>query len=131
MKKIFVIILFAFLILLPVNSKENSDAEWERVAPNNYVYKDTIAGTEGFYGYSFMLKSYNKGQYEPINGRQVLYTLGMYEINCLKHSYKIGTLDSYDDDGDFVNGDYNKYAQFQPIVEGTAIDVMASRLCRI
>ena len=55
----------------------------------------------------------------------------MYEINCLKHTYKIGTIDSYDDEGDFVNGDYNKYAQFQPIVQGTAIDVLASRLCKI
>ena len=131
MKKIFALILFAFLILLPVSSKENESAEWERVAPNNYVYKDTIAGTDGFYGFSFLLKSYNKGQYEPVNNRQILYTLGMYEINCLKHTYKIGTIDSYDDEGDFVNGDYNKYAQFQPIVQGTAIDVLASRLCKI
>ncbi len=131
MKKIFTLILFAFLILLPVSSKENESSEWERVAPNNYVYKDTIAGTEDFYGFSFLLKSYNKGQYEPVNNRQILYTLGMYEINCLKHTYKIGTIDSYDDEGDFVNGDYNKYAQFQPIVQGTAIDVLASRLCKI
>lgn len=131
MKKIFTLILFAFLILLPVSSKENESSEWERVAPNNYVYKDTIVGTEDFYGFSFLLKSYNKGQYEPVNNRQILYTLGMYEINCLKHTYKIGTIDSYDDEGDFVNGDYNKYAQFQPIVQGTAIDVLASRLCKI
>ena len=131
MKKIFTLILFAFLILLPVSSKENESSEWERVAPNNYVYKDTIAGTEDFYGFSFLLQSYNKGQYEPVNNRQILYTLGMYEINCLKHTYKIGTIDSYDDEGDFVNGDYNKYAQFQPIVQGTAIDVLASRLCKI
>ena len=131
MKKIFTLILFAFLILLPVSSKENESSEWERVAPSNYVYKDTIAGTEDFYGFSFLLKSYNKGQYEPVNNRQILYTLGMYEINCLKHTYKIGTIDSYDDEGDFVNGDYNKYAQFQPIVQGTAIDVLASRLCKI
>ena len=131
MKKIFTLILFAFFFFLPVSSKENESSEWERVAPNNYVYKDTIAGTEDFYGFSFLLKSYNKGQYEPVNNRQILYTLGMYEINCLKHTYKIGTIDSYDDEGDFVNGDYNKYAQFQPIVQGTAIDVLASRLCKI
>ena len=39
--------------------------------------------------------------------------------------YKIGVIDSYAEDGSFVNGDYNKYAKFRPIVLGTAISNVA------
>ena len=113
---------------MPVMSVESE--EWEHIAPNNYVYKDGINGLENIYGYSFLLKAYNKGQYEPINGRQILYTLNQYEINCAKRTYKIGFMDSYDDEGDFISGDYNKYATFQPIVEGTAVYEVSKKLCR-
>lgn len=106
------------------------DVNWKRVAPNNYIFQDGIMGTENMYGFSFLLKSFNKGQYEPINGRQILYTLNQYEINCAKRTYKIGFMDSYDDNGYFISGDYNKYAQFQPIVEGTAVSEVAKKLCR-
>ena len=130
-------ILVIFLILLAISgislaqASKDDQTNWEKIDVNSYVDPDGITGTENFYGYSFLLKSYNKGQYEPVNNRQVFYTLGRYEINCLKHTYKIGIMDSYDEDGYFINGDYNKYAQFQPIVQGTAIEVLASRLCRI
>lgn len=128
MKKLFLLFILFIFCTMPVMSKESE--EWEHIAPNNYVYKDGIIGLENMYGYSFLLKSYNKGQYEPVNGRQVHYTLGQYEINCAKRTYKIGVLDSYDENGGFINGDYNKYAQFQPVVEGTAIYVMTTKLCK-
>lgn len=128
MRKIWLLVILFILFVLPVWSKETSD--WEHIAPNNYVYKDGIMGLENIYGYSFLLKSYNKGQYEPVNGKQVHYTLGQYEINCAKRTYKIGVLDSYDENDIFINGDYNKYAQFQPVVEGTAIYVMTTKLCK-
>ncbi|MBP3846263.1 hypothetical protein J6I39_00790 [bacterium] len=128
MKKLWLSILLFILLIIPAAGKDNSD--WEHIAPNNYVYKDGITGLENMYGYSFLLKSYNKGQYEPVNGKQVHYTLGQYEINCAKRTYKIGVLDSYDENDIFINGDYNKYAQFQPVVEGTAIYVMTTKLCK-
>ena len=114
MKKLLVIFLLFILCTLPVSTKESE--EWEHIAPNNYVYKEGINGLENIYGYSFLIKSYNKGQ---------------YEINCAKKTYKIGVLDSYDENDNFINGDYNKYAQFQPVVEGTAIYVMTTKLCKI
>lgn len=129
MKKLFSIFFIFMLFIIPVIAKETD--EWEHIAPNNYVYKDGITGMENMYGYSFLLKSYNKGQYEPVNHKQIHYTLGQYEINCAKRTYKIGVLDSYDENDNFINGDYNKYAQFQPIVEGTAIYVMLTKLCKI
>ena len=128
MKK-FIVMIFMILIGIPAFCGESS--EWEHIAPNNYVYKDGIMGLENIYGFSFLLKSYNKGQYEPVNGRQIHYTLGQYEINCAKKTYRIGILDSYDQNDGFINGDYNKYAQFQPVVEGTAIYVMTTKLCKI
>ena len=129
LRKISVIITALIIFTLPAISSE--DSMWTHIAPNNYVYMDTVMGTEDFYGYSFLLKSYNKGQYEPVNGKQIYYTLGQYQINCGKKTYKIGVLDSYGEDDSFINGDYNKYAEFQPIVEGTAISVMATKLCRV
>lgn len=131
MRKVVVFILFLLFFYVPVFSADSENDSWEKVAPNNYVDADGITGTQDFYGYSFILKSYNKGQYEPVNNRQVFYTLGQYEINCSKHTYRIGIIDSYDKDDYFINGDYNKYAQFQPIVEGTAIEVMATKLCKL
>ncbi|HCB11754.1 MAG TPA: hypothetical protein DEO94_06455 [Cyanobacteria bacterium UBA11991] len=128
MKRLLAAIFIICFSLVPSYGGESE--EWDYVAPNNYVYKDGIMGLENMYGFSFMLKSYNKGQYEPINGKDVEYTLGQYEINCLRHTYKIGVLDSYDSKDNFVNGDYNRYAQFQPIVSGTAIDAMALKLCK-
>lgn len=109
----------------------NEEIEWRRVAPNNYIYEDGIMGTDYMYGFSFLLKSFNKGQYEPINGKKISYTLNQYEINCLKRSYKIGLMDSYDEEGNFIYGDYNKYAQFQPIVEGTAVYEVYKNLCKM
>lgn len=129
MKKISLSILLFILFIMPAVGKESP--EWEHIAPNNYVYTDGITGLENIYGYSFLLKSYNKGQYEPVNGRQVHYTLGQYELNCAKRTYKIGVLDSYDEKDVFINGDYNKYAQFQPVVKGTAIYAMTTKLCKI
>ena len=129
MKKFFLVSCIFLFFIIPALAKESD--EWEHISPNNYVYKVGITGLENIYGYSFLLKSYNKGQYEPVNGKQVHYTLGQYEINCAKRTYKVGVLDSYDENDIFINGDYNKYAQFQPVVEGTAIYVMITKLCKI
>ena len=130
MKKLLLIFIILITTALYVYAQDADEINWKRVAPNNYIDPDGITGTRDRYGFSFLLKSYNKGQYEPIEGRQVLYTLGQYEIDCLKRKYKLGTIDSYDDDGVFLNGDYNKYAQFQPIVSGTAVSAVSRKLCK-
>lgn len=104
--------------------------EWKQVAVNNYINPETIIGTDDMYGFMFILKSYNKGQYEPVNGKNISYTLSQHTIDCGRQKYKIGVIDSYDEFGNFVNGDYNKYAQFQSIVPGTAVSAVAQKLCR-
>ncbi len=131
MRTKFILVLLVIIFISSISAKCSDNSNWEKIAPNNYVDKNGITGAEEYYGYSFLLKSYNKGQYEPVNNRKIFYTLGRYEINCLKHSYRIGVIDSYDENDYFINGDYNRYAQFQPIVEGTAIEVMATKLCRL
>ncbi len=120
---------FLFLIGVTVCA-HCSETNWQRIAPNNYVDEDAIVGLEDRYGFSFLLKAFNKGQYEPINERKILYTLAQYEIDCTKKTYKIGVIDSYDEEDIFVFGDYNKYAEFQPIVKGTAVSVISNRLCK-
>lgn len=124
MRKFLLSLFFILLIATPVLG------DWIRVAPNNYVDMDAVVGLEHIYGFSFLLKSYNKGQYEPVNERQILYTLSQYELDCSKHKYKIGLIDSYDDDEIFINGDYNRYADFQPVVSGTAVYEISKKLCR-
>ena len=119
-----------YLIIFSALCTCASETGWTRIAPNNYVNENAIVGLEDIYGFSFLLKSFNKGQYEPVNDRQVHYTLAQYEIDCSRNTYKIGVIDSYDEDDIFINGDYNKYAEFQPIVNGTAVSVLAGRLCR-
>lgn len=116
--------------LMPIAFAQINDTNWSKIAPNNYVDEGAIVGLVDKYGFSFLLKSFNKGQYEPVDGRQILYTLSQYEIDCVKNTYKIGVIDSYDDEGFFVNGDYNRYAEFQPIVNGTAVAILAKKLCR-
>ena len=123
-------ILSLLIVLLSAFCMCSADTQWKRIAPNNYVDENAIVGLEDRYGFSFLLKAFNKGQYEPIDGRQVYYTLAQYEIDCAKKSYKIGVIDSYDEDDVFINGDYNRYAEFQPIVKGTAVEVLADKLCR-
>jgi len=126
MKKILPLMIF----ILSAFCVCSANTQWQRVAPNNYVDESAIVGLEDKYGFSFLLKAFNKGQYEPIEGRQVHYTLAQYEIDCAKKSYKIGVIDSYDEDDIFINGDYNKYAEFQPIVKGTAVEILSDKLCR-
>ena len=130
MKKFLIINIILFLGLSVFGKVDNDGTDWTHVAPNNYVDYGGVVGLEEIYGFTFMLKAFNKGQYEPVNGRQILYTLSQYTLNCSNRTYKIGIMDSYDDNGYFVNGDYNKYAKFQPIVEGTAVDTIANKLCR-
>lgn len=108
----------------------SEEINWQRVCENNYINPEGIVGTDDMYGFSFILKSFNKGQYEPVNGKKILYTLSNYTIDCSKKRYKIGVIDSYGYQDNFVNGDYNKYAKFQPIAEGTAVSEVAKRLCR-
>ncbi len=129
MKKLSILTLIVF-IFFALTALAAEEVEWKYIAPNNYIYKEGITGTEEMYGYSFLLKSYNKGQYEPVNGRNISYTLGQYEINCAKRTYKVGLIDSYDENGIFINGDYNKYASFQPIVSDTAVYEVANKLCK-
>ena len=104
--------------------------EWKRVDENSYIDSDGIVGAEDIYGFTFLLKSYNKGQYEPVNGKFIFYTLAQYTIDCAKRSYKIGVMDSYGKQDNFIIGDYNKYAEFQPIVGGTAVSNVYKKLCR-
>lgn len=129
MKKILGLI--AAFIVLSLGGYASDDVEWQQVAPNSYINPEGIIGVEDIYGYSFMLKSFNKGQYEPVRGKAVWYTIAQYTIDCTNLTYKIGVIDSYGHENDFVNGDYNRYAKFRPIVSGTAVSAVASKLCRI
>lgn len=128
MKNILIVIIFIFLIGLPLLAKDVATT-WNRVDDSSFINTQTIVGLNDRYGYSFMLKAYNKGQYEHINGQRILYTISQYFIDCERKMYKIGVIDSYAEDGSFVNGDYNKYAKFRPIVLGTAISNVADNLC--
>lgn len=132
MKKsvLFSIIVIFVMALAAYSVEEADDVQWEKVSENNYIDADGIVGTTDIYGFTFLLKSYNKGQYEPVNGNKIYYTLSQYTIDCGKHTYKIGVMDSYGYRDNFVSGDYNRYAQFQPIVSGTAVSAVANKLCR-
>lgn len=131
MKKILLLIAILLINFMPaISAQKEEDSRWQKIAEYNYIDTDGIMGLENIYGFSFLLKSYNKGQYEPIYGKNISYTLGQYTIDCGKHTYKIGVLDSYGNDNNFINGDYNKYATFQPIVQGSAVGEVAKMLCR-
>ena len=132
MKKIAILLIMLLISFMPVLSaqEDTDDTEWQKVAENSYVNLDGITGMEDIYGFSFLIKAYNKGQYEPVNGKKIWYTLSQYTIDCAKQKYKIGVIDSYGFKNNFVNGDYNRYATFQPIVQGTAVSAVAKELCR-
>ena len=131
MKKVLLTTLLLFLSALIVYGTETiQESGWNRVSDSSFIDEDGIMGTEDIYGFSFLLKSYNKGQYEPINGKKISYTLAQYTIDCSKQTYKIGVIDSYDNQGNFISGDYNRYAKFQPIVQGTSISNIFQKLCR-
>lgn len=132
MKKfgIFSIVFWLTLSAVIAYPAQGEDILWQKVAENNYINPDGIVGMEDIYGFSFILKSYNKGQYEPVNGKRIWYTLSQYTIDCGKKKYKIGMIDSYGYENNFINGDYNRYASFQPIVSGTAVSSVSKMLCR-
>ena len=133
MKKVLYLIIASILCVIPAISAPDDDsatASWQKVNENSYLDADGVIGLEDIYGFSFLMKSYNKGQYEPYNGKTISYTLGQYTIDCGKRKYKIGVLDSYGSKDNFINGDYNRYATFQPIVQGTAVSDVAKMLCR-
>lgn len=131
MKKIFLSILFFLCSMTAIVFAQSEEyTEWKRVDENSYIDSDGIVGAEDIYGFTFLLKSYNKGQYEPVNGKFIFYTLAQYTIDCAKRSYKIGVMDSYGKQDNFITGDYNKYAEFQPIVGGTAVSNVYKKLCR-
>ena len=115
--------------MVSVNATQ-TDTQWRFVAENSYIDLDGLVGMEEFYGYSFLMKTFNKGQYEPIRNNAVWYTLAQYTIDCSNSTYKVGVIDSYGYENNFLNGDYNRYAGFRPIVEGTAIGTVASKVCR-
>lgn len=127
LKSLIILLIFIF----PIAIAQQNDTIWEKVAENNYINPDGIIGTQDIYGFSFLLKAYNKGQYEPVNGNRIWYTLSQYTIDCAKQKYKIGIIDSYGYNNNFVNGDYNRYATFQPIIQGTAVSAVAKNLCKI
>lgn len=131
--KNYILILAIFILsaLAAYSEQVVEDTTWKQVAQNIFINPEGIVGTEDIYGFTFVLKSFNKGQYEPINGRDVFYTMSRYTIDCSKNTYKIGVIDSYDKQGNFIYGDYNKYAKFQPIVQGTAVANVALKLCRM
>src|SRR5574344_52586 len=132
--KTFGIVLMLF-ISFPVcgyaQEQSQDDAQWLKVTDNNYIDAEGIVGTEDIYGFTFLLKSYNKGQYEAVDDTNIWYTLSQYTIDCGKHTYKIGMMDSYGYQNNFVTGDYNKYSEFQPIVSGTAVSSVSNKLCRM
>ena len=128
---IFIFAIFILSALAAYSEQVVEDTTWKQVAQNIFINPEGIVGTEDIYGFTFVLKSFNKGQYEPINGRDVFYTMSRYTIDCSKNTYKIGVIDSYDKQGNFIYGDYNKYAKFQPIVQGTAVANVALKLCRM
>ncbi len=131
MKKIYALLLIILLSMIPVfSAQESEETQWVKVADNNYINPDGVIGLEDIYGFSFLLKAYNKGQYEPVNGRKISYTISQYTLDCGKQKYKIGTIDSYGNKDNFINGDYNRYAQFQPIIQGSAVGEVAKKLCR-
>lgn len=131
MKKIFLSILFFLCSMTSIVFAQSEEyTEWKRVDENSYIDSDGIVGAEDIYGFTFLLKSYNKGQYEPVNGKFIFYTLAQYTIDCAKKSYKIGVMDSYGKQDNFITGDYNKYAEFQPIVGDTAVSNVYKKLCR-
>lgn len=129
MKHIFlfiIIFIFSFLAACAVEK-----ADWTEVDSTNYINWDEVVGSDDVYGYTFMLKSFNKGQYEPVNGRKIWYTISQYTIDCSAQKYKIGVIDSFGYQNNFINGDYNRYAKFQPIINGTAIGIISQKLCRV
>lgn len=128
MKKVILIFL---VYIVSISCAQSVEIEWKQVDANSYINPAGIMGEEDIYGYSFMLKSFNKGQYEPVLGRSVWYTIAQYTIDCSNMTYKIGMIDSYDSEDNFVNGDYNRYAKFRPIVSETAVSAVASKLCRV
>ena len=103
---------------------------WTQVDYYSFIDFKTVIKESVENKYTFLLKSYNKGQYEPVNGLVVNYTISQYTIDCNQKSYKIGMIDSYSKEGDFVNGDYNRYAKFQPVVSGTAVYNVMNNLCK-
>ena len=106
------------------------ESVWTNVDANSFINSETVIKEFGDNKYTFLLKSYNKGQYEPVNGFDVSYTISQYTIDCDQGLYKIGMIDSYSKEGDFVNGDYNSFAKFQPVVSGTAVYNVMKGLCK-
>lgn len=130
MKKVILVLIIICFGLAGIAYESAQNSGWEKADENSYVNMEGIEGTKDRYGFTFLLKSFNKGQYEPINGKKISYTLGQYTIDCGRKTYKIGVIDSYDKDDNFVSGDYNRYSKFQPIIEGTAVWNMSKKLCR-
>jgi hypothetical protein len=120
-------ILFFVLMFSAVNAQESEFVKL--VSQNSYINpKGIVRYPDGTY--SVIIKSYNKGQYEPINGRFISYTLSQHFIDCENSTYKLGLIDSYDDEDNFVNGDYNRYATFQPVIQGNSAGAVYNLICK-
>lgn len=130
MRKLFIVFIAIYLSFFLTSKASEQGVNWQKVDENNYINYESIIRTEEIYGFMFMLKSFNKGQYEPMNGNKISYTVSQYTLDCVKQTYKIGVIDSYGSDGNFINGDYNRYAKFQPIALGTAVGEVSRMLCK-
>jgi hypothetical protein len=129
MKKFIVILNLFLFCLLFITAKATETTYNKLISVNSYINPSEIVKiSDG--NYSFILKAYNKGQYEPVNGRFIEYTLTEHIINCTNATYKLGLIDSYDKENNFVNGDYNRYATFQPIVQGTSVGDVYNLICK-
>ena len=80
MKKLLLTTIILFISTVIAYSAENSaESGWKRVSDSSFIDEDGIMGAEDIYGFSFLLKSYNKGQYEPVNGKKdFLYVSTVY-----------------------------------------------------
>jgi hypothetical protein len=106
------------------------ESVWKQVEYNSFINSETVIREADDNIYIFLLKSYNKGQYEPVNGVDVDYAISQYTVDCNQGLYKIGMIDSYSKEGNFVNGDYNRFAKFQPVVSGIAVYNVMKDLCK-
>jgi hypothetical protein len=130
MKKFIVIfnILFLALMFSAVNAQESEFVKL--ISQNSYINPHGIVYNPDDGTYSVIIKSYNKGQYEPVNGRFISYTLSQHFIDCQNATYKLGLIDSYDDEDNFVNGDYNRFATYQPIIQGNSSGAVYNLICK-
>ena len=105
-----------------------SDARQRNIFDESFFarIKKTYSDSDSFDYYKWL----SERKDDESRAKFIFYTLAQYTIDCAKRSYKIGVMDSYGKQDNFITGDYNKYAEFQPIVGGTAVSNVYKKLCR-